>query len=143
MKRASRKHPNTCHRGARSGFWWLGATLVGALWGCAPETLEQLPIERLAFVPGGQITVGSATIASRIPLLVDRFEITWEEWDGYVAATGSGDLDGGTLVPSGPPEHPAVGMDLAAAEAFAAWRSMRLPTVSEWLWIAAGPRAMT
>ena len=35
---------------------------------------------------------------------------------------------------------PATGMTLGEARAFAGAHSMRLPTVGEWMWIAAGPR---
>jgi hypothetical protein len=119
---------------------------ISALESCAPESVEVLEIERLAFVPGGSIRVSLGKMGANEPLLVDRFETTRELWGQFLEATGRQDWVGWKLFRAPPGEQhlgrlPAVGMNWDEAVAYAEWRGMRLPEVPEWLWIAAGPRA--
>ncbi|MDF1837119.1 MAG: SUMF1/EgtB/PvdO family nonheme iron enzyme [Planctomycetota bacterium] len=122
----------------------LGAAIVFAA--CSPNPVQVLEIERLAFVPGGQIRVSGGRMGASGALLVDRFETTRDLWARFLKETDRGDWVGEDLFQTPPGERhlgelPAVGMDWEEAKAYAAWRGMRLPEVAEWLWIAAGPRA--
>ena len=76
-------------------------------------------------------------------LLVDRFEVTQQEWQNW--------LDG--LAPESPahrcrefwlgesPSQPATGMTLNEAREFAASEGMRVPIAREWVRVAVGTRA--
>lgn len=127
------------------------------LFGCGPassnsEAVEAvlLELEGLAFVPRGETQVSTPVDArSADDLLVDRFEVTWAHWDRL---TADGDVIPGAYRPdaaapealTSPSEwledSPAVGMTLHDARAFAAARSMRVPTFEEWMWCAIGRR---
>lgn len=82
--------------------------------------------ERLVFVPAGeaQLPQFSGTFRARTPvaLLVDRFEVRLADFDPEAEDPG---------------ERPAT-CDWAAANAFAAAAGMRLPTASEWMYVATG-----
>ncbi len=126
-------------RRMRALAWSVGTWF--ALAACGAEEVDTLPIERLAFVPGGQVQVGGQSLGAREPLLVDRYEVTRAEWAERFPEEAS-DEDGLEAIPLSHPQWPAVGMEIAAAQEFAQARDMRLPTVREWLWIAGGTRAM-
>ena len=127
----------------------LGALLAAGLAGCredgapvAPEVLDTL--SRVALLPSGPLAPPSGGTArgGRIerPFVIDRFEATNGEYAAFLAATGHAQGNGGPprhwLGASSPPpgreDHPDVWVDRADAEAFAAWRGMRLPTAREW-----------
>ena len=124
---------------------WGCASLFGLL-GCTSEegTPRSLELERLAFVPSGsgsvyegRVLTGHDSGSSPDGLLVDRLEVTralWLETLGEVPAGARWDVDGAAA------SMPAVGMDRDEAVALAAARGMRLPTSTEWLWLAAGSR---
>ena len=105
----------------------------------APSLASEAPLrelERLAFVPRGRSPREAAlpVVGSDTDLLVDRFEVTRAHWLEVLpelpAPWGAG--------PAG--DLPAIHIDLAAAEVFCARRGLRLPTTTEWLWLAVGPR---
>ncbi|MBL4769858.1 MAG: SUMF1/EgtB/PvdO family nonheme iron enzyme [Planctomycetes bacterium] len=130
------------------GVWHsIGASMAACLLGaCTPEPIGALEIEGLAFVPSGHIRVSVGRMGTSEALLVDRFETTRDQWTAFLAETGRQDWIGWDLFTPPPGERhlgrlPAVGMDWEEALAYSEWRGMRLPEVSEWLWIAAGPRA--
>ncbi|MCA9000931.1 MAG: SUMF1/EgtB/PvdO family nonheme iron enzyme [Planctomycetes bacterium] len=138
--RTPRKHAHAALRGV------FVCALAWTLAACAEERYQVLEIERLAFVPSGSIRVSNARMGIDEPLLVDRFETTRAQWAAFLAATGQKDWVGSKLFRAPQGERhldrlPAVGMNWEEAKAYAEWRGMRLPEVSEWLWIAAGPRA--
>lgn len=131
-------------RARRERAWVSSLALAGLLAGCAAEEgpLVPLELERLALVPsgsgallGGRLPVGYEGREASDFLLVDRLEVTRGLWMEALGAPPPGALGewSGTAA-----ALPAVGMDRAEAEALAAARGMRLPTASEWLWIAAG-----
>lgn len=104
-------------------------------------------LERLAFVPAGTCILLQDTLrvdcSTDRPLLVDRFEITRREWsawldEGGIPRSGTESLD---YWPDDSPTHPATGMTLEEARAFAAGEGMRLPTAPEWIRVAVGTRA--
>ncbi len=122
---------------------WLGGCGSGAE--ASAAALSDL--ERLSFVPSGQATLGAllpiVLYECPQPLLVDRYEVTREEWKRFLAlepqALGRQHQD---FARSWQPESdawPASYMTQGEAEAFARWRGMRLPSSSEWLFCALGP----
>lgn len=102
-------------------------------------------LERLAFLPPGPCTLplapgGGLDCSTSRALLVDRYEVTWSEWDPFREAEGLPEPPAGALA-ARDPRRPAVWLDLDAAQRFAAAEGMRLPTAREWLRVAAGTRA--
>ncbi len=116
--------------------------------GCAPPGVDpgpELDLQGLAFVRAGQAEpfVG-LRCASHEDLLVDRFEVTrelWQAWREREPARVAALKPLGSLHPGS--HLPVVGMTLDEAMGFAAARGMRLPTVDEWIFIAAGSRSQT
>lgn len=148
------------HRGQALGFGLLAAFASGLVAGCGPGGSESssavrwgiAELEALAFVPKGRTQKALTPIdaGASEDLLVDRFEVTWAMWDRVLR-----DAEPGSLGPYRPdadaPEAltsprewledaPAVGMTLPEARAFAASRSMRVPTFDEWMYCALGQR---
>ncbi len=122
-------------------------TACGPTRGAAPS--DTLALERLAFVPRGQMSValpgsGPQLYEIREPLLVDMFEVTRGEWMLYAnehkpvaelaayAATWS----------SSRADLPATFVTQREAEEFARWRGMRLLRAGEWLVCAIGPQRL-
>jgi hypothetical protein len=126
----------------RRGALALCAGVVAGLGACAPDprhviaTAPTLELERLAFVPAGRTPRAAAldVVGSDVDLLVDRFEVTREHW---LAVQRLGQGPWGTA-PAG--DLPATHVTLPEALEFARRRGMRLPTATEWLWCAVGPR---
>jgi len=108
-------------------------------------------LDRLAFVPAGEcrllgrdgVEVRGVTTTA---LLVERYEVSradWARWPGSREVNSTALQPGFVEVevwPDAVPTWPASGMTLLEARAFADTRSMRLPTASEWIRIAAGTR---
>ena len=65
-------------------------------------------------------------------LLVDRFEVTQDDWDEFASAVAGRSVDARIGGAGGGGALPASGMDLTQARAFARWRLGRLPTEDEW-----------
>jgi formylglycine-generating enzyme required for sulfatase activity len=57
--------------------------------------------------------------------LVDRFEVTIAQWNGYARTTGR------TGSP-GPGDHPIEGVTWFEADSYCGWAGLRLPTEAEW-----------
>jgi hypothetical protein len=105
-------------------------------------------LERLAFVPAGSALLEGfsgprARIGAERALLVDRYELSRRDWaalyPGRPLVLPGGAEEGEPARQSA--EWPAP-LDRATAEEVAARRGMRLPTSAEWLYAAAGPRAL-
>lgn len=110
----------------------LSVCACGGNPGPSHAALEEL--ERLAFVPAGESDLprfppSAFRAAAKEALVVDRFEVRVRDFDPAVTA--------GELGSEAALERPARA-DWFAATAFAAERGMRLPTVSEWIYIASG-----
>lgn len=134
----------------------LGLALLLALScaACSPAESAELSlgrIERLSFVPAGQVSLslsgrGMVSFEVRAPLLVDSYEVTRAEWLVFQRSLGSSaapELVAHTSqwsADSG--EWPASFVSHVEAEAFARSVGMRLPSVGEWLFIACGPQAL-
>ncbi|MCP3919959.1 MAG: formylglycine-generating enzyme family protein [bacterium] len=101
---------------------------------------ELLEIERLAFVPKGRTRLGAGIeCTSEFDLLVDRFEVTRADWNRWADDLELPDTFRGDWKPY-TDTWPATGMTLDEARRLAELRGMRLPTVMEWMWVAAGSR---
>ncbi|MEC8495461.1 MAG: SUMF1/EgtB/PvdO family nonheme iron enzyme [Planctomycetota bacterium] len=147
-------------RGQALGNGLLASIFAGLVAGCAPSgsgtssvvEWRIAELEALAFVPEGLTRKALTPIdaGASEDLLVDRFEVTWAMWD-----RAPGDAASAAVAPFRPdadaPEAltsplewledaPAVGMTLSEARAFAASRSMRIPTFDEWMYCALGQR---
>jgi len=105
---------------------------------------DAIELERLCFVaPGSSTLFSGGTVEVRAPLLVSVFEITRGEWRAHA---GSGPLDpllstAQASWPAGSEDLPASFFTLGEAREHARARKMRLPTASEWLYIACGSSA--
>lgn len=126
---------------------------VGA--GCGDAARESGPdlgrLERLAFVPAGQLVLnlagrGPLSIDVREALFVDAFEVTRAQWFEYQRTLGptvSDELATHTAGWTGETgDWPASFMTVDEAAAYAASVDMRLPTALEWIFIAAGPQGL-
>lgn len=105
-------------------------------------------LERLVFVPPRACVLLPETnepvdCSNPRALLVDRFEVTQEEWQAWLSTLDAESLvhQSSELWPSHHGSHPATGMTLGEARDFAALEGMRLPTAREWLRVAVGTRA--
>lgn len=121
---------------------WARVLAVGLLGvvGCndaAKDDQELLgELERLAFVPSGQVRKGvflreDFTARAVAPLFVDRFEVTRGDLERVGLERDEGPQ------PVGSNSWP-VSLGYDEAVTYAESRGMRLPTPSEWLYIASG-----
>lgn len=130
----------------------LFAVLLASIWACERASSasdgDAVELERLCFVPAGSTTLASGlTVEARVPLLVSAFEITRGEWLG-ASAPAQPDAQPDALLAeqiagweSGSEDLPASFFTLAEAREHARMRGMRLPSASEWLYIAVGSSA--
>jgi len=70
-------------------------------------------------------------------LLVDRFEVTQDDWAQFADTDFGGEIATGVTT-RGAGALPASNMNLLQARAFASWRIGRLPTEAEWRRVTAG-----
>jgi formylglycine-generating enzyme required for sulfatase activity len=102
-------------------------------------------LEGLAFLPRAELPLGSTQVLRvAAPVLIDRFEVTRGEWRRFLAQAGPAAVaplqaERAAAWEPGTEAWPATFMTRGEAEAFAAWRGMRLPTAAEWLFAALGP----
>ncbi len=124
------------------------AVLVSWSVGCRPTDDRPEPLQREG--PLGSLrdlVLFDRGLESGGPFFLDRFEVTRADWtqfaraepesarrfSGGVPIAADGVREGDPLDPA-TGSLPMVGIDLASARAFAAWRRARLPRVDEWLW---------
>ena len=162
--RAGRLAASRCLRGTLRGtlptsLRWAPLALLsaGLLAACTPAQSEASAappdeIERLAFVRAGRGALTQTLEWSLSEaLLVDRFEVTRGQWNLWLdeRAGAADSASWQTLGPVATNGHvpleylPATSMTLAEARDFARDLGMRLPTASEWMYIASGARCQS
>lgn len=76
------------------------------------------------------------------PFLIDRYEVSNGEYEAFVLASDTAVspplLWEGPRCPPEMRDLPVVGVTLAEAQAYAAWKGKRLPTANEWMYAARG-----
>lgn len=96
---------------------------------------------------GGEDGVEEQSVTLK-PFYVDKYEVTNEEYYGFVTATGRPVPQSSRNLPpawyqgkpmAGKEKHPVTNVTYADAEAYAAWAGKRLPSSVEWEVAARGP----
>lgn len=128
------------------------AFVLAARWlraGDTPPAQESQTPARMAYVPGGEFTMGRGagdeyeapphTVSVR-PFYIDLYEVTCEEYARFVKAENHAAPqnwpDG--RYPPGAAQHPVTGVTWDDARRYAEWAGKRLPTEEEWEFAARG-----
>jgi serine/threonine-protein kinase len=108
----------------------------------------------MVYIPGGEFLMGNNSgdeyekPAHRVtvkPFFIDRYEVTCEEYERYVKATGHkppANWVNGTC-PRGAARLPVTGVDWDDANTYLLWAKRRLPTEEEWEFAARGSEGWT
>jgi eukaryotic-like serine/threonine-protein kinase len=115
----------------------------------AGSAIPPEPPTGMAYVPGGEFLMGS-DIGDEVerpqhsvtvnPFFIDLYEVTNEEYEEFIEATGHKAPRGWTNGHHRPgaARRPVTGVDWEDANAYAEWKGKRLPTEEEWELAARG-----
>lgn len=127
----------------------LCAILLNA---CAESSQEErTTFDHSVVIPAGCFVMGSneayaaSKPAHRVYLsayVIDRFEVTHQEYAEYVEATGNYPRAWQGNLPAMPANQPVTGILWDEAHQYCSWRGMRLPTEAEWEKAARGAAAL-
>jgi formylglycine-generating enzyme required for sulfatase activity len=121
---------------------------AGVTAGDAPAQSQPAPPDGMVYVPGGKFLMGRdggddyerpRHEANVTPFFIDKYEVTREEYQKFVDATGHAPRGwAGGKFPEGTGRWPVTGVNWADAVAYAKWVGKRLPTEAEWEYAARG-----
>jgi formylglycine-generating enzyme required for sulfatase activity len=103
----------------------------------------------MVYVPGGTFKMGRddgapderpAHEVTVKPFFIDLYEVTYEQYLGFIKATAhrAPKTWTGSTYPPGSAHHPVTGVTWTDATAYASWAGKRLPTEEEWELAARG-----
>ena len=113
-----------------------------------PRTRKPVDLDKMVLIPAGKFRMGTeglvgetekpVHVVSLDAFYIDKYEVTREEYEHFLMATGHRPLPEDALqyMPTG--KHPVVGVSWQDAMAYATWAGNRLPTEAEWEYAARG-----
>lgn len=118
---------------ARLAAWASLAALLIGIEGCTDAAAEPVLARSSRYGIFRDLVLYARAPARGGAFFLDRFETTRRDWHAFQMAHGRSEA-----LAEGEESLPQIGVDLAAARAYARWRFCRLPRVDEWRHAATG-----
>ena len=113
-----------------------------------PGTRKPVDLDKMVLIPAGKFRMGTeglvggaekpVHVVSLDAFYIDKYEVTLEEYEHFLMATGHRPLPEDALPYMPTNKHPVVGVSWQDAMAYATWAGKRLPTEAEWEYAARG-----